>query len=103
MDGYSVVNLDGLANDRDFLEVIGSNTAGMRDGNDPRMAAYLKKRGITHIVDFHALETLGKGLCFDVPGLHDCEIRFKIEKPLDFGAGRYLIEVIAKIDGKPAR
>lgn len=98
MDGYSVVNLDGLANTRDFLEVIGDNTAGMRVGDDPRMAAYLARRGVTHIVDMHALETLGKGPCFGVVGLDHCEILYRVERPLDFGHGRYLLEVIAKID-----
>jgi hypothetical protein len=95
LDDYTVFNLDGLANSREFLEVIGPNVAGLRLTPDHRnLAQWLNRSEVKYIVDFMDVENIGKTPCFRLIGYNDCKILATVGEKMPFGDNKDIIESI---------
>lgn len=98
LDDYTVYNLDGLANTREFLDVIGPNVGGLRLTPDHRnLAAWLAEHDVEYIIDFMDLDELDKPPCFALIGFNRCRVLKTVGLPLPFGSDRTLAESILEL------
>jgi hypothetical protein len=101
LDDYTVYNLDGLANSREFLEVIGPNVGGLRLTPDHRnLANWLAENKVEYLIDFVDLSAIGEGPCFRLIGFNQCRILKSVGEPLSFGPGKFIAESILELGPK---
>ncbi|OQX68624.1 MAG: hypothetical protein B6A08_09495 [Sorangiineae bacterium NIC37A_2] len=101
LDDYTVYNLDGLANSREFLEVIGPNVGGLRLTPDHRnLADWLAENKVEYLIDFVDMETMHEPPCFRLIGFDQCRILKTVGEPMSFGPGRTIIESILELGPK---
>lgn len=98
LDDYTVYNLDGLANTREFLDVIGPNVGGLRltpDHTD--LAVWLAEQGVEYVIDFMEEDELENSPCFRLTGFNSCRVLKTAGDPLPYGPERTLIESILEL------
>lgn len=98
LEGYTVYNLDGLANSKEFLDVIGPNVGGLRLTPDHRnLARWLEDNRVEYIIDFMDTADIGRQPCFRLVGFNHCQVRRTVGEPMPFGPGKDIIESILEL------